>query len=89
MPKITRVPGYVSARGHGHDWFVATSDDDWKEANKRMKRDVERRAKRMSAWEAKQTTPRTDGDYWDRYEREKYKIPIDYPMPIDHVCFGR
>lgn len=88
MDKIKRVPGYKSLHGHGHDWFVATPDNAWQEANKRMKRDVERRAKRLATWEAKQTESRTSEGYWDRYDREKYRIPIDYPMPEGHVCFN-
>ena len=92
MTTSKRVPGtgfYASSRDVGHDWFVSTSSKAWPAAMVQLKRDVQDRAVRLSAWESTQTGRGSDPGYWERYDREKYRVPIDWPMPEGHVCFSK
>lgn len=70
------------------DWYVATSSKDWPAAIERSRQASKERHERMTAWE-QQTHPslRTDSAYWRAYNAEKYRIPIEWPMPEGHVMF--
>lgn len=83
-----RVPAHSTRPDCGHDWLVATPDELWAAAIAKMKAAAEERRQRMAEWEETQAA-RGDPDYWERYDREKYRIPINYPMPVGHVCFRR
>lgn len=85
MAKLARVPTHSSG---GCDWYVATSDKDWPAAIERMQAAVREREARMTAWERERSGQRTGGDYWAAYRAEKYRVSIEYPMPIGHVMFG-
>ncbi len=75
----------IRVRTREGDWYVATSQKNWKRAFKRMREQVEAREARMAAWEAERD--RTAPDYWAAYRAEKAKTPVSYPMPEGHVMF--
>lgn len=70
------------------DWYMATDSASWDKAFNRMQRSTERRHARMARWEAKQPAgARFEPGYWEHYRREKYRTPIEYPMPVGHIMF--
>lgn len=72
------------------DWYVETSDRDWPAAIERSKAAAQERDRRMRAWEqANSTNGYPPASYWERYTAEKYRVPIDWPVPKGHVMFKR
>src|SRR6185437_1935813 len=70
-------------------FLVQTPDDLWSMMIARMKRQSDARARGLAKWEAKQPAgARLGAGYWERYNAEKAKHRVDYPMPWGHVMFG-
>lgn len=73
------------------DWYVATESKDWDKAYAKMDEQVQERKERMNSWEFAQRVSGSFGtecEYWEAYRAEKYRIPVEYPMPVGHVIFG-
>ncbi len=75
----------IRTRTRDGDWYVATSQKNWKCAFERMREQVQAREARMNDWEAGRD--RQAPDYWEAYRAEKYRTPVSYPMPEGHVIF--
>ena len=64
------------------DWYVATPDNEWKAAMLRQEQAVHERNARMATWVAMR------GSFdWEAYRIEKYRIPIEWALPVGHVIF--
>jgi hypothetical protein len=80
--KLTRV------RTPDGDWYVATSSANWAKAIALSNIAAHARQARMEAWEkANHPGGYPDAAYWQAYNAEKYRIPINWPMPEGHVMF--
>ncbi len=72
------------------DWYVATKPADWASAIAACQTQVQAREARMREWEREHHPGcYPDAAYWGAYRAEKALLPVDYPMPYDHVMFGR
>lgn len=86
---IKRKKQIKRVRTREGDWYVETSDYDWPIAIAKMKRAAIARDARMAEWEKKhhKLERSTSPEYWKKYNKEKYRIPIEYPMPEGHLMF--